>query len=67
MPVLAPGQIQPIRLRGRFQQYLLVKPHYGFTTLGEMKYTSQHFCDKTVDDKIALYCECCFLNCTQSW
>jgi len=32
MPVLTLGQIQPIRLGGRFQQYLLVKSHYGFTT-----------------------------------
>jgi len=33
MPVLTPGQIEPIRLKGRFQFYLLVKSHYGFTTL----------------------------------
>jgi len=67
MPVLTPGQIQPIGLGGRFQQYLLVKSHDEFTTLREMKYASQHFCDKTMDGKMALYCECCFPNCTQSW
>jgi len=32
-----------------------------------MKYTSQHCCDKTMDVKMALYHECCFLNCTKSW
>jgi len=31
-----------------------------------MKYTSQHCCAKTMDDKMALYCECCFPNCTKS-
>jgi len=25
-----------------------------------MEYTSQYFCNKTVDDKMALYRECCF-------
>ena len=67
MPVLTPGHIQPMRLGRRFQLYLLVKSHHGFTTLREMKYTSQHFRDKTMDDKMALYRECCFPNCTQSW
>jgi len=28
--------------------------HGGFTTIREMKYTSQHCFDKTVDDKMAL-------------
>jgi len=32
-----------------------------------MKHTSQHCCDKTMDVKLALYRECCFLNCTKSW
>jgi len=41
--------------------------HHGFTTVREMKYTSQDFCDKSMDDKMALYCEFCFPNCTQSW
>jgi len=31
-----------------------------------MKYTSQHRCDKRMDDKMALYRECCFLNWKQS-
>jgi len=46
---------------------LVVKPGNGFTTAREMKYTSQHSCDKTMDDKMALYRECCFRNCTKSW
>jgi len=32
-----------------------------------MKHTSQHCCDKTTDDKSALYRECCFPHCTKSW
>jgi len=35
-----------IYLGGRFQQYSAVKAHYAFTTVREMKYTSQHCCDK---------------------
>jgi len=46
---------------------LVVKPHIGFATVREMKYTSQHCCDKTMDDKMALYRVCCFPNCTKSW
>jgi len=34
---------------------LAVKVHYAFTTVREKKYTSQHCCDKTMDDKMALY------------
>jgi len=52
---------------GQFQQYLEVKSYYQFTTPRDMKYTSQHCCDKTIDVKIALYHECCFPNCTNSW
>jgi len=29
-----------------------------------MKYTSQHCCDKTMDNKMALHRECCFSNYT---
>jgi len=32
-----------------------------------MKYSSQNCCDKTMDDKMALYRKCCFPNCTKSW
>jgi len=32
-----------------------------------MKYTSQHCCDRTMDDKIALYRECCFPNYRKLW
>jgi len=41
--------------------------HHGFITVREMKDTSQDFCDKSIDDTMALHCECCFPNCTQSW
>jgi len=40
---------------------LLVKSHNGFATVREMMYTSQHCCDKTMVDRMALYRECCFL------
>ena len=39
---------------GRFQYYLAVKSLKGFATVREMKYTSQHCCDKTMDDRIAI-------------
>jgi len=62
------GQIQPARLGGeRFQKYLVVKSHNGFPTVREMKQASQHCCDQTKDDKMALYRECCFPNFTKSW
>jgi len=32
-----------------------------------MKYISQNCCDKTVDDKMTLYREFCFPNCTKVW
>ena len=32
-----------------------------------MKYISQHCCDKTTDDKMALYGECCFQKCIKLW
>jgi len=58
---------KPVRVAGAISLYLVVKSHYGFTTVREMKYASQHCCDKTMDDKMALYRECCFPNCTKSW
>ena len=36
-------------LERRFQLYLVVKSPNIFTTLREMKYISQHCCDKTLD------------------
>jgi len=42
----------------------MVKSHNGFATVREMMYTSQHCCDKTKDNKMALYRECCFPNWT---
>jgi len=37
----------------------------SFVSVREMKYTSQYYCDKIMDDKLALYRECCSPNCTQ--
>jgi len=34
------------RLRGEISVILVVKPHYGFTTVRQMQYNSQHCCDK---------------------
>jgi len=48
--------IQPVMLGG----YLAVKSHNGFATVRGMKYTSQDCCDKTMEDNMALYRECCF-------
>jgi len=44
-----------------------VKSHCEFNTAREMQYTSQHWCHKTIDGKIALYREWCFPNCKKSW
>ena len=55
------------KLRGRFQKYLAFESHYGFTTVRKMKYTSQHCCEKTIDDRMGLYRECCFPNCKKLW
>jgi len=41
----------------------IVKSHNGFAAVREMKNTSQHCCDKTMDGKMALYRECCFQDC----
>ena len=41
----------------------IVKSQNGFAALREMKNTSQHCCDKTMDGKMALYRECCFPDC----
>ena len=49
------GQIQPVFLGGWFQLHLAVKSHYGFTNAREMKYTSQHYSDKTMDAKCPYY------------
>ena len=44
---------------------LVVKSHNSIVTVREMKYTSQSCSDKTMDDKMALYRECCFPDCTK--
>jgi len=41
---------------GDFSNIWLVTSHYCVTTVREMKYTSQHCCDKTTNDKMALNC-----------
>jgi len=41
--------IQPVRLGGRFQYFLVVNSRYGFTIVRELKHTSQPCCDKTMD------------------
>jgi len=33
------GRIKPVSLGGRFQLYLEIKSHCGFTTVREMKYS----------------------------
>ena len=53
-------------LGGRFRYYLPAKAHNNFPTVRELKHTSQHCCDKTVHNKMALYRECYFANCTKS-
>jgi len=39
----------------------------GLATVREMYFSSQHCCDKTMDDKMALYRECCFHNFIKLW
>jgi len=51
--------IQSVNL-GEAISVLLAKSHNGFATVGEMKYTSQHCCVKTMVDRMALNRECCF-------
>jgi len=63
-----PGEDPASKVRGvRFKYNMLVISHYGFTAVKEIKYSSQHCSDKTMGEKMALYCECCFSNCTKSW
>jgi len=62
------GRMQPVRFGGgRFQWYLVVKSHCGFSTVRGIWYASQPCCDKTMEGKTALYRECCFPNCTKFW
>jgi len=46
---------------------LVVKSHNVFATDTGMKCCSKHCCNKTMDDKIAFYRECCSPNCKKSW
>ena len=44
-----PIQVQPVKLKGLFQYYLVVKSHNGFATVREIKVCfTQHCCDKTM-------------------
>ena len=67
MSTLRSGADPAVRLGERFQYYLVVKSHNSLATVREIEYTSQRCCDKTMDDKMALYLECCFPNCTKLW
>ena len=49
-----------------FSNIWSVKSHYCVTTVREMKYTSQHCRDKTMDGKMALNCECCVFRIVQN-
>ena len=60
------GRIQPVRLGGAISAILVVKFHWGFAALRGMCYTLQHYFDKTIDDEMALYRECCFTKCKKS-
>ena len=55
------------KYRGAILVLFGVKTHNGFATVREMKYTSHHCCDKTMDNKMTLYRKCCFSNCKKSW
>ena len=63
------GQIQPVTLGGGTISVIFRSQVYNsFTTVRETKYTSQHCCDKTMDDnKMDLCRQCSFVNCTKSW
>jgi len=65
LTTLGQERIQPLSFGGAISVYLVVKSHYGFTTVREIKYTSQlcYCCDKTTDSKMALRRKCCFPNC----
>jgi len=58
------GQIQPVRLGGRFQYHLLLQSHCGFTTVKEINHILEHYFDKTMDVKMVLYRECWYPNFT---
>jgi len=52
---IIPGAGPPVRLGAisvTFDSQVLLRVHY--CTAGETKYTSQHCCDKTIVDKMAL-------------
>jgi len=42
--------------------YVVVKSHYGFATAREIKSTSQHCCNKTMDNRMALYRDQCDIS-----
>jgi len=61
------GWIRPVRLEGAIPVIFEVHSHNGFATIKDMKYTSQHRCDKTTEGKMSSYRQCCFPNCTKLW
>jgi len=60
------GRIQPVRL-GRAISVIFGSQVWNIRCCKRDKYNSQHVCNKTMDDKMALYRECCFSNCKISW
>jgi len=64
---LTQSRIQPVSLVGAISVIFGSQFSLRFTSVREMKYTSQHCCDKTMDGKMALYRECYFPNCSKSW
>jgi len=55
------------KVRGAISVIFGSKSRYRFTIVKEMKYTSQHCCDKTTDSSMALYREWFFPIGTKSW
>ena len=58
------GRTQPVTLGGGAISVILdiVKSHCGLITVREMKYTLQHGCDKTMDDKMTLHAVFCIVK-----
>jgi len=53
-PCAQQGRIQPVRVEGAISVTVGNQAHNSFATVREVKCASQHCCDKTVDDRMAL-------------
>jgi len=51
---LQQGRIQSVWLEGAISMILGDKSHNVLATVREIKYTSKHCCNKTMDDKMTL-------------